>query len=77
MKIEWGAPQVKGDAVVYCATATLEIKQIAAHPDRFLADVGDTYQGVAIIRDASIPLDEIHVIEGNRRVIMHFARNAP
>ena len=77
MKVIWDNPQAEGDAIAYRATATVEIKKIIAHPERFLADVGDTYRGIAIIRDAAIPLDEIHMIEGNRRVVLRFAQVRP
>ncbi len=70
MRLEWAAPQVDGDTVVYRATMTMEVRQIIAHPDRFKSDIGDTYRGIRIIRDETIPLNEIHVIEGNRRMVI-------
>lgn len=72
MKLTWSEPQFKGDAVEYRATMSMEIRKIIAHPDRFAAGIGDTYQGIAITRDVNIPLNEIHVIEGGRRMILRY-----
>ena len=74
MKLEWEKPQVNadGNAIEYRAKMTMEVREIRAHPTRFLSGVGDTYQGTRIVRDASIPYNEIHVIEGNRRMIMRY-----
>lgn len=73
MKTTWGSPQIEGDAIVRRATVTMEIRKIIAHPDRFRADVGDTYQGAVIVRDVNIPLNEIHLIEGGCRMILRYA----
>ena len=78
MKLTWEPPHVNaaGDAVEYRANLTMEMREIRAHPDRFKADIGDMYQGCRIVRDATIPLGEIHVIEGNRRMVLHYKESA-
>ena len=74
MKYTWEPPRTNdaGDAVEYRVKVTMEMREMRAHPDRFKADIGGIYQGIRIVRDATIPMDEIHVIEGNRKMVMRF-----
>ena len=72
MKLEWAPPTTEGESVVYRATMTMEMREIRANPAQFKAGVGDVHQGVRVVRDANIPLGEIHVIEGNRRMVMKY-----
>ena len=45
---------------------------IYAHPDTFVDDIGDTYEGVAIHRDLSIPIGEIRLSDGTRMMILTY-----
>jgi hypothetical protein len=51
---------------------TILVQKVVAHPDRFLKEVGDTYMGIPIVRDPTLPKDEIHVISGNRRTVFKY-----
>lgn len=73
MKFTYSKPQIEGDSVVTRVSMTIQPREVRAHPDRFKADIGDTYQGMRVVRDPTIPMNEIHVIEGNRRMVMRYA----
>lgn len=51
---------------------TILVQKIIAHPDRILDEVGDTYRGIPVVRDPTLPKNEIHLISGHRRVVMKF-----
>lgn len=52
------------------ANFTFTPLEIHAHPKHFTDDMGDTYQGIRLIRDATIPLNEIHFLDATHRMIM-------
>jgi hypothetical protein len=52
------------------ASFTFTPLEIRAHPKRFTDDMGDTYEGIRLIRDEAIPLNEIHFLNATHRMIM-------
>ncbi len=54
------------------ATVKMQPREIHGHPDRFVQSIGDEYHGVRIVRDSTIPINELHMIDGTHRMVMRF-----